>query len=633
MRDQDSLSRLVESIQPSAEGRDRVWNRIQSKLEPVQALSEVFSSVSPSEAQKQDLRSRVFARITPPIGEVLKGLSSTVTFPLRSLNFLAALEPTTKAPRHHSWLRWSTAFVLVVVAFRLAPLAILSPTQADSAVQLVPSGDGVQIFVGGVWRTLDRTEVLTSAIMISTDGNSEATIILNDDGVLRLAHDTTLKLHDLGDRPQRVSAGPTATLVRGTVWALGLLPPFIDGLSLETSHGMLALNAGSASIQEVFGKMTEISVFDRGVTFTSGEQQVFLVSGESLVASEKIRVGKIADRTFTEEWPQQNLSSDAVHRSEIAKLQEERQKKVAGILPGSAWYPVKRVAEKVDTFFALTSEAQQQKQIDQANTRLSEALALIKEGQNAEAEAPLAEYTTSLLALADTGDDTLVRHLLARTIAEEVTKMSADDADATFGKDQNLVLLQNAMNSVAAAVPNADVALLDLEGYLLVDKLAEMRHMLEISEDPEKTAAFYHELRPYLTKALSEESGTNPLLMKEAKALLLSSSTLAQSSGTKAPDALLIALDKDVSTFLPQEFESLKITSEELDARVAVMLEHILLFRHPTSRYTQLLTEMREIQNDPNRGTLLRRLKTKLPEGLGEYVNTELKNLVDELKS
>lgn len=617
-----SFSGLPESVNPSSEGRDRMWKRISSSLEPKSSFSRVVQSVRPSSDFHASTREQILARIAPPLGEALKGLSSKVTFPLRSLTFLDALEPAEKPPMFHAWLRWSTAFVLVVLVFRLAPLVVLSPTQADTAVQLIPHGQGVQVFEGGVWRAARASEVLQNGVMIATDDISEVTLVLNDDGVLRMAANTTLKLHDLGDRPQNVSTGPTATLVRGRVWALGLLPPFIDGLSLETDRGTLALNAGSASIEKRDNGEIDVSVFDKGVTFLAQGQPTLLVAGERLAATDTVKVSKMKDSVFAESWPKKNLSQDAVHRAEIAKLQEERQKKLAGILPGSALYPVKRVAEKVDALFAFTSDAKTQKQVDQANTRINEALALLQDGQDDEAIAPLAEYTHSLVALAETGEDTLVRHLLARTLADETAKTGATDTHI------RLDILQQALDDITASVPDA-APIDDLQGYLLVDKLTQVRQAIKTGAEPQEIAFLYKEVRPYLSQILSDDSTTNELLKREAEYLLMSSATLAQSSSKPTSGPLLIALDADISTFLPEESDALKVTGEELDAQVTAMVERIYVFRHPLSRYNQLLTEMKSIEKHPSRGTLLRRLKVALPDGLGEYVNTELKKLTD----
>lgn len=634
MRDPTNLSRLVEQIRPSSEASGRIWGKVRSRVITPAPFAEVVRSVQPSATLKTTLRHRILASITPPLGEALRGLSDKVTFPLRPLRFLDALQPMEKAPVYHAWLRWSAAFVLVVLAFRIAPLMVLSPTQADAAVQIIPSGKGVEMLVGGVWRSVEKSEVLTNAVMVRTDASSEATIVLNDDGVIRLASDTTMKLHSLGDRPQHVFAGPSATLVRGTVWTLGLLPPYVEGLTIETGHGILAINAGSTSIQEE-GGTTTVSTFDRGVTFSTDTKSTLLAAGEKLTVSDTkaLRVTKFSDRLFADAWPASNLAQDAVHRTEIAKLQEERQQKIAGILPGETLYPVKRVAETVDAFFAFTPDAKTEKQIAQAQTRLSEALALLKEGQATEAEAPLKEYTTSLVALAETGENSLVRDLLVRRIAEQSAAIDAESSDESAA---SMDLLKKAVDSVAAAVPNnTELALPELEGYLAVNQLALLRHELEAGSDPERVAALYSEVRPYLSALLSEN---HPPLRREVQSLLLATSTLAQSEAGKAPDQFLIALDTDVKLYLPEDAKAVaKATSQELDAQVVAMIVRIDKFRSPLQQYNQFISETVNIQGDPNEGTLLRRLQIQLSDRgfhtLAEYVNTALEDASNRAES
>ncbi len=96
---------------------------------------------------------------------------------------------------------------------------------------------------------------------------------------------------------------------------------------------------------------------------------------------------------------------------------------------------------------------------------------------------------------------------------------------------------------------------------------------------------------------------------------------------------MLSTIASDIAQYLPAEQDKILLSEEELSAHVEQVVERVLLFRHPTSRYNQLLAEMRDLETDPNRGTLLRRLKAALPEGLGEYVNTEIQELRDELET
>jgi hypothetical protein len=143
--------------------------------------------------------------------------------------------------------------------------------------------------------------------------------------------------------------------------------------------------------------------------------------------------------------------------------------------------------------------------------------------------------------------------------------------------------------------------------------------------------AEYDTIRPYLSTLLKDQSSTNTLLKKEATSLLVSLSDVLPTSSLE--DAARRAISTDIAQYLPQEKEEVLVSEAELTAQVQAMMSRIFVFRHPRSRYNQLLVEMTSLAGNARRGTLLRRLKVALPDALGEYVNTEVKKLGDELKA
>lgn len=627
MSSEHSLQRLAESITPSDALRKNAKAAVFTRITSGAVLGAV-QSVKPAPAFKRTVKERVMRAIRPELAENLLSLASRTHAPVRraAAPAFARLSPLKDSPAVHSWVKWSAAFAVLLLIIRSMPLILLAPpTNAETSVQLLPSGGDVTVYIGGVWQNVTEPQALRGPAMINT-GTSRATIVLNDDGVIRLAPNTTLKLHDTGDHPQASSGGPTATLVRGQVWALGLLPPVVGGLVLETSEGTLSLNAGSTSVSQTETAVS-VAVYDKGVTFHRGDQTVLLVSGEKITVqgTRAFSIVSLPVTVYADAWVSENLSQDAVHRADIARLQEERRAEMAGILPTSIFYPAKRIAEEVDVLFTLTQDGRTEKRIQQAGTRLSEALALLKEGQSDEAAVPLEEYSQSLVALASAEEENIVKDLIRKQIAEASTSLAAQPA----GPETSLDLLADAVTRVGAAIPDAELSATDIQGYVLVDKIAQINKILSLDKDPAAAAQAYAEIRPYLTGLLADDTGTHPLLQKEAKSLLVSTSALL--AKTEGGESVTVAMEADIAQYLPEEKEEVLVTEEELNARVAAMMERIFVFRHPRSRYNQLLEEMRSIRNDPNRGTLLRRLKTALPEGLGEYINTEIKNLGDEL--
>lgn len=631
MPQDDFLHRFAENVTPSDAFSRTVKSRILRRI-GAQDMKQTVGGVSPAPAFHRMVKERILQSIQPDLARDLLSLASRThapVFPRAGMRAFARLAPLKDSPRMQGWMKWSAAFALFLIIIRSMPLILLAPpTMADAGVQLLPVGEEVTMFIGGVWQNVTEPQRLTGPTMIST-GASRATIILNDDGVIRLGPNTTLKLHDTADHPHASSIGPTATLVRGQAWALGLLPPVVEGLALETDQGILSLNAGSASVHQD-GKTVSVAAYDKGVTFHRLDQTVFLVSGEkvSFTARPTYSIVSMPVTVYAGPWVSENLSQDAVHRNEIAKLQEVRRATIAGILPTSIFYPAKRIAEQVDVLFTLTHDGRTEKRIQQANTRLSEAIALFKSGQHEEASAPLLEYSQSLVSLASDQEDNIVKELIKKQIANASTSLTSPS-----GPEENIALLTAAVERVGAAIPDAELSPKDIQGYVLVDKLAQINKILSLDRDVVAATKAYGEISPYLQALLAEGTGSHPLLQKEARSLLVSTSSLLSKADVVSDGGVTIAMQTDIEQYLPAEQAQVLVTEEELNTMVTAMMDRIFVFRHPRSRYNQLLVEMQGIAKNPNRGTLLRRLKSALPEGLGDYVNTEIRNLGNELQS
>ncbi len=628
-----TLQQMAENITPSDAKRHAMKAHIQARIRPNALLSAVSKAV-PSASLQLSLKERILRTIRPELSQSLESLASSIDLApsrLQSLRsvILSRLQPLKHAPVVHMGFKWAATFAVFLLIIRSMPIILLVPAlQAEVGVQLVPGGENVSMYVGGVWRDVHETQIISSAAMIRT-GSAGASLVLSNDGVLRLAPDTTLKLHDISDRSQMKIQGPTATLIRGKMWVLGLLPPIVEGLVIETSNGTLSINAGSASVEDDGNGTVTVELYDRGATLQNEKQTSFLVFGEKVVLKDGKTFGiqNMPTRVFSDGWVKNNLSQDAVHRSEIAKLQEERRAAIAGILPTSYFYSAKRMAEKVDVFFTLTHDGRTEKRIQQANTRLSEALALIRDGQDSEASAPLAEYKNSLVALASDEDDNLVKYLIKKQIADASLSLTTGDDNP----DVNIQLLRDAVTQVGAAIPDADLKPRDIEGYVLVDRLTMINQILSKNENIALAVSEYAEISPYIAGLLAGSDGAHPLLQKEARSLLVTTSSLIKTVSKSHADNIFVAMKSDLDKYLPPEPEQVLVSEAELSRQIQAILKRIFIFRHPISRYNQLLAEMRDLQSNPNRGTLLRRLKSALPEGLGAYVNTEIKKLGDEL--
>lgn len=613
------FQRLLPDIVPDARLRDAARRRVLAKIRP-EGLMALVQSVEPASSFHLRLRQRVMRAIHSRAAQALQWAAAPVSLDASAFVRLRSAILTRLTPVHRpllsSGLKWSAAFAAFVLLIRSTPFLLLSPVTAEAGVQLLPTGV-VMMMVGGVTQEIDAPLALRSSALLRTT-DTEATLVFGDRGVLRLAPHSALRLHDDGAASEH---SLTATFIEGRLWALGLTAPFAHGLNIEAGDGVIAVNAGSVSIERSDTHVV-VTTYDRGASVLRGQHTQLLVTGEQ--ASYRADAAALGRRTvptsaFAQPWVASNLERDAVHRADIARLQAARSEH---ILPTSLLYPAKRFAEEVDVLFSLSRDERAQKRLQQAGTRLREGVALLGQGQGEEASGPLQEYATTLVALAGDQHDNLVKDIIRTQIAEATAAIGDDGAKTAA----SLELLSQAVASVGAAVPLGDVSSKDVEGYVLVDSLARIQHQLRSAAgEPEKIAALYADLRPYLADLLRDEAGVHPLLRREAESLLAGIAALATSvppqSAASQESAVLLALARDAQQYIPSEPQSLLITEEELLARVQAIYDRIFLFSHPQSRLNQLMEELRQMEGDPNQSRLLRRLKAALPQdGLARFV-------------
>ena len=116
------------------------------------------------------------------------------------------------------------------------------------------------------------------------------------------------------------------------------------GISIDTVDGTIELNE-TVSLQQDTKRVTAIVYDDRAALFTQTAKTA-LTSGEEVgTVGMTITVKQsIPVSTFQTHWATENLTLDSASRTEIIALQEERRQKLAGILPTSYLYPVKRAS-------------------------------------------------------------------------------------------------------------------------------------------------------------------------------------------------------------------------------------------------------------------------------------------------
>jgi hypothetical protein len=305
-----------------------------------------------------------------------------------------------------------------------------------------------------------------------------------------------------------------------------------------------------------------------------------------------------------------NLTLDAVHREEIAELQRERLAERARVLPTSTLYPVKRAVEAVDLFLTVGEEAKIQKKLQYADTRLTEAAALLAEGQTGAVAIPLEEYRSTLVALATgSGDATLAQFLLKQAVAQ-----NAGDVSAALPGDEGYILkkvvLETSSELSDSVVPGEDV-----QGGLLLDALAVLTQTIE-SGNLQGLPEMWAELQPQI-QILKSQGATalKPEVRREASAALemlaLSLKKQEELGQTQKVDPILLG---EIAAYLPEE-EIPVLSESDLQVIVAGIKQRIFVYHLAQSRLNQFSQELRALDGNPDQGRVLRRLYFALPGG------------------
>lgn len=621
------LTGLKKQLKPTAASKRSVREQMRKRIAAESPLlSGIAKELTPKQSVKQAVWSRITPNVTLPHAETLEQLRGSIhpskRFKADLKRRLLSLQPVQAVARGPQFVKWATAFVVVGLLVRVSPLLfIASPTVADSQVLLMPTRGEISVSIGGLWQTVDSEIALEPGMKLRTH-DGEASIILHDDGVIRLAPLTTVELNDLSGRLEPASEiFPTLTLYTGKIWMHGLVPQQLRGITVATTYGHVTVNEGSVSVAE--DDFVQVEVYDRSAVVHKNGEPTFLVSGErtDLAEDGALLVKKIPAKWYQYAWADQNLQRDAVHRHDIAQMQHERRISQAGILPTSPLYSVKRFAELMDVMMTFRPDTRVQKKLQLAETRLNEAAALIYEGK--EADVSLQEYKTALQNIV-TGetDSSLAEFLVQRALRESTSRSTA-----ALPGDQSYAI-KKAVLETSVKLPSVATSGEKAQGALLLDGLAVMLRGVDEGRT-EMVETVWSDLQPYVNALESTDVALDPAVHKEANTLLTflaSALQTAQNRGAEIDSELM----NDLAAYLPAPTEPTQVvlSEEEIMQIVLGIKESIFLYDMTRSRVNQFIAELRALEGHPDTGRILRRLAQVLPDGPENFPDRVYKEIV-----
>ncbi len=617
---------------PAAGQKEVIKKRMLRQISVPESLLNARKELSAAKARAPFLWKHILSRIAPlhdvRLWERLRSLAAAPEelrlFIKRKL--MRRLEPVSAS----SFMRiggYVVAFGVFLLVMRASPMLVLpSHTRAASSVVLVPEQGDVSVLRDGLWQPVTGEMTLKGAARIRTGAASLATLIVRDDGVLRFGANTTVAVPDFPEIAQGKSRSLPAefSFENGILWIQGLMPDTAQGWVIDADGSAIAVHEASVSLEQKNDRVA-VEVWDRMADVSQGKSEIALVSGDGLTVRSGLTPtqGAITILTQQSPWVFDNLKRDAVHRREVAFLQQERLANNAGILPTSPLYPVKRVAEAMDMMLTFGSDARTQKLLDQADSRLNEAAALLTSGTGTQvAENALQEYKNTLLAVAQTTGSGSQQDLLNQQITSDVA-----DVSAALPDDASYILKRTVLEA-GASLPGSQLKPEDVAGTMLVDTLSSLTLQAQEGHASDSIAAFKG-LSTSIALLESSTSGLTSQIRKEARASLTVLARAIEKSDQSGGTGTVLA-SSGLERYLPSPVgaAAVPLTDAEVDAYAQAIKSRIFLFKMPRSRYDQLLAESRALDGNPAQGRILRRLYYILPpNGLAQYVRTEFQRI------
>lgn len=616
---EDLLTGLRRDLTPSAGAQDRIRARLQARTAAPQALRDVKIILTPTPEAKSAVWARVSASLFAQrahgfLGELRDLLAAPEELSRTLWRRLSPELRPAEASRHMFWrAKWIAAAVLFVFVAQASPRIFWAPHSiAVSEAMLLPHGDVTILMGDDVWQPVTEEITLRAGMRVRTGESGQASIVLGDDGVVRMDHETMIDLVDISDRMQPASElVPTLSLFTGRIWVQGLVPAHLRGLTVFTPVGLVTVNGGSVSVGMEAGDV-RVDVYDRSAQVTRDGREIPLVTGQWTVLrpTSAPYAQKLSASAFQSPWARGNLTLDAVHRQEIAALQQARLAERARILPTSTLYTVKRAVEAVDLFLTVGDEAKMQKQIRHADARLTEAAALLAKGQTGAMALPLEEYRSTLVTIATgSGDTTIAQFLLKQVVAQNTS-----DIAAALPGDKGYVL-KKAVLEASSEVTDHVSAPADARGSLLLDALSVLTQTVETG-NLQGLPELWAELQPQIVVLKGQGISTlQPEVRREASAALeilaLAFRKQEQLGQMQKVDPILL---QQITAYLPVEAAP-SLSEVEVQQIVAEIRQRIFVYHFTQSRLNQFMHEIKAIESHPDQGRILRRLYFALPGG------------------
>lgn len=589
-------------------------------------------AIDASPSTKARLRRQIINRIASPKTEHVLLSTKTVFTPsllrmaeLRAeiLDRVANWRPL-PTPLWQRFGKLASVATALLIAIRMAPMFFLAATlEASSQSILMPTKGAVSITDGAEWSTLKSQLTLDHPVTIRTSAESAATIVIRDDAVLRLGENTEITLRE-AIFAQTASSDPVARIAYGQLWVMSLLPEAMPSqTSIVLPQGKLSVRNGSVSLLADPEQSTVQVFYGFARVQPTGEENIHLMQSDQLTLRPRDEVQRnlVTSNMREEEWVQENFARDAAHRSEVASRRQELSNIAVGILPDSAFYFLKIASEQIDLGLTIGEQARREKQVQHAETRLHEAVALLQAGKKEEAKEPLAAYRDAIRAIASMSEAE-AKELLESSILLSSTTLS----DAL--PHSNLYPAKEAVIEAAAETQTAEIQLSEVDLYLLSDALLEIENKISQGNIEDALTA-WNGIEGAVAVVIEEQRlGEIPVSKDTLKALKIilrsiafslsqAASTIAQSDHGDSIASLAdrvkhLSPPAAASTVAKSEPE-ICMSVREITRRTNQFLAAVFTYQTPVGQRNAVLQQIALLPDCPQSGRILSKVMNKVP--------------------
>ncbi|MBT3834614.1 FecR domain-containing protein [Candidatus Peribacteria bacterium] len=593
----------VKSFNPSSDLRSEVLNRI-SQNKTNEALSSTRNFLSPGSNVIDILKREIIHRISG----APRGLEIQESF---AMLFKPRL------------VRFASATVIFALLLRITPaLFIATPTLAESQSLLIPTKGFVATIDGAEWSPVSEQIDLSKAVTIRTGADSEATVVLRDNAILRIAENTEINLRETAFD---ISANRSiARVIYGQIWVSSFLS---DALSRESKitipQGTVTIKQGSVNIL-ADPQQSTVQVFHRSanVFATGAAGNTYLVQGDqlSLLPESQTQRHIVTSAIKNESWTKENLSRDAVHRTEIAERKQLHAESLAGILPTSAFYSVKRASEAIDLLLTIGEKPKQEKKLRNAKTRLNEAVALLKTGEKEAAQMQLDEYKSEMQEIAENTDaDT--RDLLTDSLIDSNSTVSSALPHS------ELYVAKKAVLETSAELSTSELSMDQIDLYLLSDALLNIESLISEGQIENAYDAFNgisiaissvlenNELNEVAVEKNSIKSIKN--ILRSVAFSLEQSKEVVEAQQIKTASKMLAEVNRFLPitqiASVPAEAQKQCMNAREIVRRTNQFLSSVYTYKTSRAQRNEVLRQIAELPDCIESGKILSKVMNKVP--------------------